>query len=202
MIPCLVGAGFRKCNVAGGKESYLGAWSMDCAWHALRQWHGIDRRDTLIGVLGNHYYFKAAPEMARVCGVGLITWTRDLDWVSTADEVGNIIETYATLLVRDGGWDEMCSLLRYLARSATTAALPLLPCAVAGGPPTARSTTTDASPPPPCAAAGTPRRRVLLRLLRFRPQAPPGCYFAYSDFGHCTGWCDAPTDSNFISAPD
>ena len=68
-----------------------------------------------MGVLGNENYIKVATQMAIACGVELSYWTRDLEHVCTADKVGNIIETYATLLVKNGGWDEMCSLLRYLA---------------------------------------------------------------------------------------
>ena len=34
MIDRLIGAGFSKCHLAGGKESHLGAWTMDCVWNA------------------------------------------------------------------------------------------------------------------------------------------------------------------------
>ena len=94
-------AGFSKRNLADGGGSYLGAWSMDCAWHALRQWHGIARRRTRMGALGNENHLKAATQMASARGVELSYWTRDLEHVCTADKAGNITETYATLLVKD-----------------------------------------------------------------------------------------------------
>ena len=53
--------------------------------------------------------------MAGACGVEISHWTRVLEHACVPDKVGNIIETYATLLIRDGSWDEMCSLLHYLA---------------------------------------------------------------------------------------
>ena len=58
---------------------------------------------------------KSATQMAGACGVELSHWTRVLGHVCVADNVGNIIETYATLLIKGGSWDEMRSLLRYLA---------------------------------------------------------------------------------------
>ena len=36
MIERFIGAGFSKCYLAGGKESHLGAWTMDCVWNALQ----------------------------------------------------------------------------------------------------------------------------------------------------------------------
>ena len=71
MIRHLLGAGFSQCNIADGGGSYLGAWSMDCVWHAFRQWHGIARRRTRMSVLGSGDYLKAATQMASACGVEL-----------------------------------------------------------------------------------------------------------------------------------
>ena len=81
MIERLLAAGFSQCNIADGGESRLGAWSMDCVWHALRQWHGVARRRTRMGVLGNRNYMKAAIKMAGDCGVELTHWTRRLGGV-------------------------------------------------------------------------------------------------------------------------
>ena len=33
MIDRLISAGFSKCYLAGGEESHLGAWTMDCVWY-------------------------------------------------------------------------------------------------------------------------------------------------------------------------
>ena len=33
MIDRLIDAGFSKCYLAGGEESHLGAWTMDCVWY-------------------------------------------------------------------------------------------------------------------------------------------------------------------------
>ena len=68
-----------------------------------------------MSVLGNENYMKAATQMVSACGAELSHWTRALGHVCGADKVGNFIETCATLLTEDGSWDEMCSLLHYLA---------------------------------------------------------------------------------------
>ena len=78
MIDWLVAAGFSKCNIADGEESHLGAWSMDCIWHALQVWHGMAKRKTKGCWVGNEVYFSAASRMAADCQAELSHWTRKL----------------------------------------------------------------------------------------------------------------------------
>ena len=88
---------------------------MDCAWHALRQWHGTARRDTLMGVVGNRTYLALAEQMVQDDGTDVYTATKALGGLTRADAIGNVFETYATLLIVRQDWDRMCSLLMRLA---------------------------------------------------------------------------------------
>ena len=72
---------------------------MDCVWHALRQWHGTSKRKTKGCWVGNEVYFSAASKMAADCQTELPHWTRRLGEVNKPVQIGNITETYATLLV-------------------------------------------------------------------------------------------------------
>ena len=116
MVDRLIGAGFSKCYLTGGAESHLGAWAMDCVWNALQVWHGEVKATAKGGWVGNALYVAAALQMAADCGVQLSQWTRDIGGTTKPVVVGNVIEAYATLLVRERAWDEFCSVMFYLAR--------------------------------------------------------------------------------------
>ena len=116
MIDRLIGAGFSKCYLAGGGESHLGAWAMDCVWNALQVWHGEVKATAKGSWVGNALYVAAALQLAADCGVQLFHWTRDIGGIVKPVAVGNVIEVYATLLVKGRAWDEFCSVMFYLAR--------------------------------------------------------------------------------------
>ena len=66
--------------------------------------------------MGNGLYIAAAMQMAAGCGVELSHWTHDIGGTVKPVAVGNVIEAYATLLVKERAWDELCSIMSYLAR--------------------------------------------------------------------------------------
>ena len=65
--------------------------------------------------VGNGFYIAAAMQMATDCGVELSHWTHDIGATVKPVAVGNVIEAYATLLVKGRAWDELCSIMFYLA---------------------------------------------------------------------------------------
>ena len=101
MIDRLFAAGFSKCFLRVGGESHLGAWAMDCAWNSLQVFHGEVRPRAKGCWLPNEAYGDAATQMAADCGVPLSKWTAVIGGTVKPFEVGNIIEAYATLLVRE-----------------------------------------------------------------------------------------------------
>ena len=78
MIDRLIEAGFSKCYLAGGEESHLGAWTMDCVWYALQVWQGMVKPKANGCWVGNELYIAAATRMAADCGVELSHWTYDI----------------------------------------------------------------------------------------------------------------------------
>ena len=146
MIDRLLGAGFSKCYLKKGGESYLGAWAMDCAWNALQVFHGEVRSTAKGGWLGNETYIAAATQMAADCGVQLSEWTTAIGGTVKPVAVGNVIEAYATLLVRERAWGEFSSIVYYIARHDVGGLSRL----VAGRPQV--GVTGQIAPPPPCPA--------------------------------------------------
>ena len=116
MIDRLIGAGFSKCYLVSGKESHLGAWTMDCVWNALQVWHGEVKSSAKGCWVVNALYTAAALQMAADCGVQLSQWTAATGGTVKRAAVGNVIEAYATLLVKDRAWEELSSIMFYLAR--------------------------------------------------------------------------------------
>ena len=91
MIDRLIGAGFSKCYFAGGEESHLGAWTMDCVWYALQVWHGMVKPTAKGSWVGNSLYTAAATQMAADCGVELSHWTYDIGGTVKPVAVGNVM---------------------------------------------------------------------------------------------------------------
>ena len=116
MIERLLQAGFSKCYLKQGTESHLGAWAMDCAWNALRVFYGEVRPTAKGDWVGNATYFVAAEQMAADCGVQLSAWTAAVGGTVKLVEVGNIVEAYATLLMKERAWAEFSSVMYYMAR--------------------------------------------------------------------------------------
>ena len=83
MIDRLIGAGLSKGYFAGGEESHLGAWTMDCVWYALQVWHGMAKPTAKGSWVGNSLYTAAATQMAADCGVELSHWTYDIGGLSS-----------------------------------------------------------------------------------------------------------------------
>ena len=59
-------------------------------------------------------YTTAATRMAADCGVELSHWTFDIGGTVTPVAVSNVIEAYATLLVKGRAWEELCSIMFYV----------------------------------------------------------------------------------------
>ena len=116
MIDRLIDAGFSKCHLARGGESHLGAWAMDCVWNALQVWHGEVKSSAKGCWVGNALYTAASLQMAAGCGVQLSQWTAVIGGTVKRVAVGNVIGAYATLLVKDRAWEELSSIMFYLAR--------------------------------------------------------------------------------------
>ena len=146
MIDRLLGAGFSRCHLVRGGESHLGAWAMDCVWNSIQVFHREVRPSAKGCWVGNDNYVAAAMQMAADCGVPLSKWTAAIDGTVKPVAVGNVIEAYATLLVRDRAWDEFSSIVYYLARHDEGG----LSRHVAGRPQVGVS--GQAVPPPPCGA--------------------------------------------------
>ena len=66
--------------------------------------------------VGSALYTAAALQMAADCGVQLTQWTAAIGGTTKQGAVGNVIEAYATLLVKDRAWGELSSIMYYLAR--------------------------------------------------------------------------------------
>ena len=143
MIDRLLGAGFSKCHLIRGGESHLGAWAMDCVWNSLQVWHSEVRPSAKGCWVGNDHYIAAAVQMAADCGVPLSKWTAAIGGTDKPVAVGNVIEAYATLLVKDRAWGEFSSIMYYLARHGVDG----LSRYVAGRP--QAGVSGQAVPPPP-----------------------------------------------------
>ena len=115
MIERLLQAGFSKCYLKQGAESHLGAWAMDCAWNALRVFYGETKSTAKGDWVGNATYVVAAKKMAADCNVQLSAWTVDVGGTTKPVEIGNIVEAYATLLVKRRAWAEFASIMYYMA---------------------------------------------------------------------------------------
>ena len=89
---------------------------MDCAWNALRVFYGEVRPTAKGGWVGNGTYVAAAEQMAADCGVQLSALTAVGGGTVKPVEVGNVIEAYATLLMKERAWDEFSSVMYYMAR--------------------------------------------------------------------------------------
>ena len=135
-----------------------------------------------MSILGNHIYMVVATKMAGDCGVELAHWTRRLGGVCIPEKVGNIIETYTTFFIRHESWDEMWSLLRYLAFQDEYG----LDAIVAGHSEGCISGQAPLPPPPddPTSVGTSSKVRRALphrRSLAFRPAAPDGDHLCLVD---------------------
>ena len=109
--------GFPPRTITSGEAQTLGAWTMDLCWTELNVATGISRGGIAYDAVGNYYYKVLAEHMAqqRRTTVATQMWHCLEAPVEKAEKIGNIFETYATLLLLRGDWGGLATMLFMLA---------------------------------------------------------------------------------------
>ena len=120
MIERLIKAGFQASALADGSQS-LGGLALDVLWTELRAWAGTQRQDTKLCAVPNDTYACSVKSQAKACGMKLDdiwawTWTF-CNGVTRNDKIGDIIGTYAILLLKGARWEDMATLVLHLAKN-------------------------------------------------------------------------------------
>jgi hypothetical protein len=109
--------GFASWVITGGQAQKLGAWAMDLCWTELRVATGTVRPNVAYDAVGNSLYKSLAIREAggTVTDLEAQTYKCFDGSVSRQDKIGNVFETYATLLLLRGDWVGMATMLYLLA---------------------------------------------------------------------------------------